>query len=134
MAMKLHEALNGLSVDDYAFTPEPYYSRAGDCVIFHFEDEESYGDRVDGILTVYRSFEDNRVVGFQMKGILTLVDKFGEFGIEFEEGRFKLSLLVLLSHFEGASGSYREDREKIYSDVAKRSKPHEIDERELVPA
>ena len=40
------------------FEAEPVYSEAGDCVFFHLEEEEAYGDRVDGVLTVYRSFEE----------------------------------------------------------------------------
>jgi hypothetical protein len=59
------------------FKPEPWYNRHGDCVVYQGADEATYAERVDSILTLYRSADDGRVVGFQVKGVAAIMSKFG---------------------------------------------------------
>ena len=76
----------------------PVYSRPGDCLTCYFDPAESYRDRIDAILTVYRAFEDDRVVGFQIKGVKAVIKALGDFGFEFKDGPFKLSFLIMASN------------------------------------
>jgi hypothetical protein len=116
MAQKLKDALREMKPKK--FQAKPVYSRAGDCLFYYFEEAESYGDRIDGILTVYRSFEDNRIVGCQIKGIATIVQKFGEFGVELHTKDMRLALFFLVSNLVGAESEIPDsDRRDLYSDL-----------------
>ncbi|MBM4036454.1 MAG: hypothetical protein FJ291_32360 [Planctomycetes bacterium] len=59
------------------FRQEPWYNEYGDCVEYLCANEAVVADRVDGILTLYRSAIDDRAIGFQLKGISAIMDKFG---------------------------------------------------------
>lgn len=63
------------------FLAEPWYNIAGDCIEYHFEPDEHFADRVDSVLTVYRSLKTRKIVGFQVKGITALHQILGDFGI-----------------------------------------------------
>jgi hypothetical protein len=67
------------------FRAEPYYSGNGDCIIYHWRADESYRDRIDDKLTVYRSIATNEAVGCQIKGIRAIKGKLGDFGIALNE-------------------------------------------------
>ena len=58
------------------FRAEPWYNATGDCIVYQTADEAVVADRVDGLLTVYRSAVDGRPIGFQIKGIRGLLRKF----------------------------------------------------------
>ena len=51
-----------------------YYSEAGDCIFYHLEDVGYYAERIDDIVTLYKSDDDKRIVGFQIKGIKALME------------------------------------------------------------
>jgi hypothetical protein len=54
--------------------PKSYYSQAGDCAFFLFSDDPYYAERVDSVLTVYRSIESQeRIIGAQIKGVSSLL-------------------------------------------------------------
>jgi hypothetical protein len=59
------------------FTAEPWYNSYGDCIEYRCADEATVADRIDGVLTLYRSANDDRVIGFQLKGVKAMMDKFG---------------------------------------------------------
>jgi hypothetical protein len=63
------------------FSAEPWYNQHGDCVICKMADEASVADRIDELLTIYRSADDNRPIGFQIKGIAVIIRKFGYAGL-----------------------------------------------------
>ncbi|MDY7011708.1 MAG: hypothetical protein SVV80_13305 [Planctomycetota bacterium] len=63
------------------FRAEPWYNPHGDCIIYQTADEAVVADRVDEILTVYRSAENNRPIGFQIKGVSAITRKFGLDGL-----------------------------------------------------
>lgn len=80
-------------VDAAPFQARPRYSAAGDCLFFYFHEDESWADRVDEILTVYRSFETKRVVGFKLKNVSLLKERLGAFLVEFETREVQIYLL-----------------------------------------
>lgn len=51
------------------FRGEPWYDPSGDCLTWHFRNEESYGERIDSRLTLYKSFDTDEIVGFQVRGV-----------------------------------------------------------------
>lgn len=83
----------GLDLQTEPFTPRPRYSSAGDCLFFYFRDDESWADRVDEILTVYRAFESRQVVGFKLKNVALLKKHLGTFLVEFETKEVSIYLL-----------------------------------------
>lgn len=66
------------------FRTEPWYNPHGDCIIYQTADEAVVRDRVDELLTIYRSAVDNRPIGFQVKGVMAIIRKFGLYGIAVE--------------------------------------------------
>lgn len=64
------------------FSPDLWYNPHGDCITYQTVNEAVVADRIDEILTIYRSAVDNRPIGFQIKGIMALVQKFGWDGLE----------------------------------------------------
>lgn len=75
------------------FCPRPRHSPAGDCLFFYFREDESWGDRVDELLTVYRTFDTRRVVGFKLKNVSLLKERLGTFLVEFETKEVSIYLL-----------------------------------------
>lgn len=78
-----------------AFEPHPFYVAEGDCVIFYFKEEESYADRVDGLLTLYRAESTGEVTGFQLKGVRRIVEQLGKFVTPIADGGIELGWIVL---------------------------------------
>ncbi len=63
------------------FRAEPWYNPHGDCLVYKMANEAAVGDRIDELLTVYRSAEDNRPIGFQIKGVLAIIQRLGVDGL-----------------------------------------------------
>jgi hypothetical protein len=103
--------LDGLVEGPQQFRAEPWYNPHGDCVIYQTADEAVVADRVDGILTVYRSANDNRAIGFQIKGIGAIVRRFGLEGLAVQsvaEGDQVKSISIfalLLAAYESGPGT-----------------------------
>lgn len=66
------------------FSPEPWYNRHGDCIEHKIASEAVVADRIDELLTLYRSSIDDRVIGYQIKGVQALISKFGLDGLLLE--------------------------------------------------
>lgn len=75
---EIREAMNG----EEQFKPRPWYNSYGDCLVFHASDEMGCADRIDGLLTLYRSLDTDDVVGFQVKGVQAILRKFELDGME----------------------------------------------------
>lgn len=130
MADSLVDALSRMERDNtFSDSPRPGYSKAGDCLFLYFDPAESYADRVDGILTVYRAFDDDRIVGFQVKGISHLVKQIGQYGYHFDE-QVELSLVLLIAGFK-LDESDENDRAALYRDLIARSRSEHIPLQEL---
>lgn len=71
-------------IEREAFRAEPWYNPHGDCIEFQTVDEAIVADRVDDVLTIYRSALDDRPIGFRVKGVLALVRAIGLEGLQFE--------------------------------------------------
>jgi hypothetical protein len=87
------------------FKPEPWYNPDGDCIVYQMADEAVVAERIDEILTIYRSADDNRAIGYQIKGVAALARKFGWDGlrcesleVEDEGGRVSLAALLLAAY------------------------------------
>jgi hypothetical protein len=97
------------------FSSRPYYSRDGDSLSFYFRDEASYGERVDQLLTLYRSIENKRIVGCQIKGVQCILKRLNEFGVQTKEYKtLDLRIIFLgLGYGLGADESQREAVEQL---------------------
>src|SRR5438445_8425117 len=82
---------------DHTFTPTAYYDPDGDCIEFIAAPDSFYGERIDALVTVYRSQETHEVVGSLIKGVRKFLRKVLErspgFKIEVRDGRIKLTHL-----------------------------------------
>lgn len=83
------------------FEAEPWYNPHGDCLVYKMANEAGVADRIDELLTIYRSAEDNRPIGFQVKGVGAIIRKFGLSGLAVasraDEGSMKsVSIAALL--------------------------------------
>jgi hypothetical protein len=95
---------------DPTFLAEPWYNSYGDCIVFKMADEAAVADRIDELLTIYRSAEDNRPIGFQIKGVAAIIRKFGLFGfaVSPEVGKtamtsVSIAAIMLAAYEEGAA-------------------------------
>ena len=66
------------------FRAEPWYNPHGDCIVFQMADEAVVADRIDDLLTIYRSAVDNRPIGYQIKGVGAIIKRFGLDGLTVE--------------------------------------------------
>jgi hypothetical protein len=69
--------LAGTMEGEPTFRPEPWYNPDGDCIVYKMANEAAVAERIDELLTIYRSAEDERAIGFQIKGVDAIVRKFG---------------------------------------------------------
>ena len=63
------------------FSAKPWFNPDGDCLVYKMANEASIADRIDELLTIYRSAQDNRPIGFQIKGVGAIIGKFGIAGL-----------------------------------------------------
>ena len=102
------------------FEPKPYYDPNDDSITFYFCDDESYRERVDDFLTVYRSCKTEEVVGCHLKNISKILDTVRALKIGLVSKDWTMGLLVLgapwatdkLLHFQE-----RKYREEVYNPV-----------------
>lgn len=82
------------------FKPQAYYGEEEDALTFYFRPLESYGVRVNNLVTLFLSLEGNDMVGCQIKGIRCKLEKDGTFNIAIREGKINLGLFFHLLAFE----------------------------------
>lgn len=90
------------------FVAEPWYNPDGDCIVYQMANEAVVADRIDAILTIYRSVETKRAIGYQIKGVAALARKFGFDGMLVQSTQDKecikqvsLSALLLAAYEDG---------------------------------
>ena len=80
-----------------SFKPHSTYDKDGDCVEFLAKPDPFYGERIDDLVTVYRSQADNEIVGALIKGVKRFCEKvltlYPGFGIEVQDGKVKVACL-----------------------------------------
>ena len=88
--------------------PIPWYNPDGDCIIYQFADEAVIADRIDEVLTIYRSAISNKPIGYQIKGVAALAKRFGWHGVLVESKQdaeelkeVSLSALLLAAYEQG---------------------------------
>lgn len=112
------------------FEPMPLYTPEGDSLMFYMKDEESYRERIDELLTVYRSIETNEIIGCQIKGVRHKLDELSKFLVTLKSQELELGLLFL-TYMAMASGdeTVRHSYEFLGEQAAKlgaRLRPDEI--------
>ena len=121
------------------FPGSPWYNPYGDCIVYKMVDEAAVADRVDELLTIYRSAENNRPIGFQLKGV-THIRKFGVIRVAVSEEVDKASkasvslAAVILAAYEERTATI--DRRKGYATAMEFDLPkgkRRISEDELQP-
>ncbi|MCX7425270.1 MAG: hypothetical protein NTW96_06550 [Planctomycetia bacterium] len=133
--------LAGMIEGEPTFRPEPWYNPVGDCLVYKMANEASVADRVDDLLTIYRSAEDNRPIGFQIKGIAAMIRKLGLAGLAVASQAddasvtdVSIAALLLAAYEEGAATM---DRRSGYAAAMEFDVPREkrrISRDELQPA
>ncbi len=123
------------------FRAEPWYNPHGDCIIYQTADEAIVADRVDEILTVYRSADDKRPIGFQIKGVSAITRKYGLDGLavksETKGDRVRsisIFALLLAAYETGPLTLRRRDAYASIMEASSGSRGLRINEDELVPA
>lgn len=91
------------------FCPIARYSKDGDCVEFFAKDDDFCAERIDGLLTVYRSNENGEIIGSLIKGVSHIYDNIMKTMPAF--GVFIQGKTVKLSHFFFANILSKELRE-----------------------
>jgi len=104
------------------FEPRPYYGHDEDCLTFYFHNAESYGRRVDELLTLFLSLETNDLVGCQVKGIRKNLKRLGDFGIAIKHGKVRLGLFFHLLAFLAEKPEQKES----YLDLSRRTKDLDV--------
>lgn len=87
----------------------PVYFTDGDFVTFFCADDLAHEDRVDDLVTVYRSYKTGEMVGCKIKGVCRLLSSVGNFGVVIFDHGSPLTLGML---FLGAALANPEKRGK----------------------
>ena len=130
--------LKGLVEGEPEFRAEPWYNPDGDCIVFQMANEAIVADRIDEILTLYRSAIDRRPIGFQIKGVHALIQKFGVDGLELESvtsdhevKSISVTALLLAAYEEGPKTF---NRRQAYAIAFEQPPKTGISVQELTPA
>src|SRR5437763_8978343 len=91
----LDQFLKKNKTENKEFVPSPFYTPEGDSLMFYIKDEESYRERIDELLTVYRSINTNQIIGCQIKGVRHKLDELRRFSVKVASEELELSLLFL---------------------------------------
>ena len=111
------------------FRSEPWYNRHGDCVEYHFREDEFFAQRVDGVVTAYLSRDAKELVGCQVKGIQAILKKFGDFGFVLKDDKVSLGMLFLMQkHFPVSTTDHPSpEQERIYNELFERTKETKVE-------
>ena len=118
------------------FTPQPYYSAAGDSLMFYFKDEQSYAERIDDFLTVYRSTHDQGLIGCQIKGLPQTLKLLGNFDLTIKDAKVTLKMIFLgcMAQSESAESKhfYLELSKAVQNVAIPREEIAQVLEKELI--
>ncbi len=77
------------------FRPSPLYTPHGDSLTFYLKDEDGYGERIDDLLTIYKSTTDHEIIGCQVKGVRRKLERLKRLTLTLKAPRLELGLLFL---------------------------------------
>lgn len=77
------------------FQIHPHYDSDSDSLTVFIANDESFRERVDSLLTVYRSIKSNAVVGCHIKHVTKIVNTVHAFQLGIQSGRIKIGLILL---------------------------------------
>jgi DUF971 family protein len=101
-----------LADSEREFSPFAEFDADGDCIEFFMKPDPYYAERIDGLLTVYRSQENKEIIGAQIKRVSALcaeiLGKFPGFRVEVHDGK-----VPLVHIFRVGLWSLRGDRHDI---------------------
>lgn len=83
------------NVESEPFKPFAYYNKDGDCIEFFLKPDDYYAERIDGLLTVYRSSDNDEIIGSLLKNIKNIFNKWPGFAVEIHEDKVHLASLFL---------------------------------------
>jgi hypothetical protein len=86
----LDQFLKENEIEHKTFEPSPLYTPEGDSLMFYIKDEDSYSERIDDLLTVYRSITTNQIIGCQIKGVRHKLDELSKFLVTVTSQEFEL--------------------------------------------
>lgn len=120
--------LSELVESEERLKPQPWYNPDGDCIIYQIVDEAIVADRVDEVLTIYRSALTRKAIGYQIKGVVALAKMFGWDGVLVESAHdeqeikvVSLSALLLAAYERGPKTI---GRRRAYADAIESSASH----------
>ena len=96
---------------------KPVYFEDGDFVTFYCADDMAHEQRIDELVTIYRSFKTGEMVGCKIKGVKRILSRIGDFGIIIHDHG---SLLTLGMLFLGAAAFANPTQQKEYEDLGRR--------------
>jgi hypothetical protein len=105
------------------FQPRPFYGADEDSLTYYFGKAESYGKRVDELLTLFLSVKTDKLVGCQVKGVRKNLERLGDFGIAVKHGRVRLDLFFHLLAFLETKPRQRQ----TYLDLSERTRDVELE-------
>jgi hypothetical protein len=114
-----------------AFTPSPLYTPEGDSLMFFIKDEESFRERIDELLTVYRSVATNEIIGCQIKGVRRKLEELSKFLVTLKSDEVDLGLLFLTYMATSENEMVRHNYEFLGAEAARlgaRLRPKEVRE------
>jgi hypothetical protein len=106
-----------------AYKLRPYYGPEEDSLTFYFDKAESYGKRVDELLTLFFSVKKNELVGCQVKGVRRNLKRLGNFGVAIKHGRVRLDLFFHLLAFLAEEPQQRQK----YLDLSDRTRDVKVE-------
>jgi hypothetical protein len=77
------------------FVPRPHYFQDGDHVSYYFAEDRAYEERVDELLTVFRSIATKELVGCKIKGVRRILKELDSFGVVILDAKVTLGLLFV---------------------------------------
>lgn len=108
------------------FEASPQYFADGDYLALYFKDECCYAQRIDDLVTVFRSSNTSDLVGFKIKGVAGLAKHVSSF-IGIHDNNIHVNLLLL-------SASGNSPAKNSYYELAEQSKDFTVSKDVLCPA
>jgi len=110
------------------FSPYATYDADGDCVRFFISPDPYYAERIDNLVTVYRSVETDEIIGSLIKDVSRICEKSAEFAIEIVDGKIRLKH-IFQAKIQASSGGSMEVR--VYEKLAELSQQSNLADEEL---